>query len=111
MDTQKLIKQCPRCGTPIEPSRSATALDHGIGGVGAVSCGIIGLELGGPIGGIIGAAIGYAAGKSANMSNADIHNSKQWYKYKCPKCGTNWKEKIHTNDNPEPIDHPLNGIP
>lgn len=111
IDTKKLTKNCPRCGTPIEPSRAARRFDYVVGGIGAASGGAVGLGLGGPIGAAIGAVLGYISGKNGSMSNADMYNQNQLFEFTCPKCGTNWKEKIHTNDNPEPIDHPLNGIP
>lgn len=101
MDTTKLIKKCPRCGTEIEPNRYATKGDKAIGGITALSGAAVGFAFGGPIGAAIGGTIGYFGGKAGMMSIEDDHDMQQWFKYKCPKCGINWKEKIHTNDNPE----------
>lgn len=101
MDTSKYIKKCPRCGTDIEPNRCATKGDKVVGGVTALSGATIGFAFGGPIGAAIGGTIGYFGGKAGMMSIEDDHDMQQWFKYKCPKCGTNWKEKIHTNDNPD----------
>lgn len=101
MDTSKYIKECPRCHTEIEPDRYATAGDKAIGGVSGLSGAAIGFGVGGPVGAVIGGVIGYFAGKSAVMSAEDSHDMNQWFKYKCPNCGCTWKEKIHTNDNPD----------
>ena len=110
MDTSKYIKKCPRCGTDIEPERCATLGDKIWGGVSAVSGAVIGLVCGGPVGGAIGAFTGYKLEKHTMMSCEDDYNEKQWFKYKCPNCGTNWKEKIHTNDNPDDISPLINGM-
>lgn len=101
MDTSKYIKKCPRCGTEIEPERYATKGDKAFGGVTAVSGALIGATFGGPIGAGIGAIAGYCAGKTTIMSIENDHDMNQWFKYKCPRCGCNWKEKIHTNDDPD----------
>ena len=50
MDTSKYIKKCPRCGTEIEPERSATTGDKIYGGITGASGTIIGFSFGGPIG-------------------------------------------------------------
>lgn len=101
MDTSKYKKKCPRCGTDIEPERYATKGDKAFGGVTAVSGALIGATFGGPIGAGIGAIAGYFAGKATIMSIENDHDMDQWFKYKCLKCGCNWKEKIHTNDDPD----------
>ena len=103
MDTSKYIKKCPRCGTEIEPERYATKGDKALGGVTAVSGALIGATFGGPIGAGIGAIAGYFAGKATIMSIENDHDMNQWFKYKCSnsKCGCEWKEKIHTNDDPD----------
>lgn len=101
MDTKKHIKKCPRCGTEIEPQRCATAGDNALGGVTAASGAAIGFALGGPVGGVIGAAVGFFGGRASVMAIENDHDENQWFKYECSKCGCNWKEKIHTNDNPD----------
>lgn len=101
MDTSKYIKKCPRCGTDIEPDRYATTVDKIMGGVTGVSGAAIGFAVGGPIGAAVGAAVGYWGGKASMLSIEDDHDMTQWFKYKCPNCGCNWKEKIHTNDHPD----------
>lgn len=101
MDTSKYKKKCPRCGEEIEPERYATKGDKAFGGVTAVSGALIGATFGGPIGAGIGAIAGYFAGKATIMSIENDHDMNQWFKYKCPKCECNWKEKIHTNDDPD----------
>lgn len=101
MDTSKYKKNCPRCGTEIEPERYATKGDKAFGGVTAVSGALIGATFGGPIGAGIGAVAGYFVGKATIMSIENDHDMNQWFKFKCPKCGCTWKEKIHTNDNPD----------
>ena len=104
MDTSKYIKKCPRCGTDIEPERYATKGDKAFGGVTAVSGALIGATFGGPIGAGLGAIAGYFAGKATILGGLIlIFIGIQWFKYKCPnpKCGCEWKEKIHTNDDPD----------
>lgn len=101
MDTSKYKKKCPRCGAEIEPERYATKGNKAFGGVTAVSGALIGAAFGGPIGAGIGAIAGYFAGKATIMSIENDHDMNQWFKYKCPKCECNWKEKIHTNDDPD----------
>lgn len=101
MDTSKYIKPCPRCGTSIEPKRHASWGVHVLAGVAGVCGGVIGFAFGGPVGGAGGAAATYAIAKHNIMSIEDDHDENQWFKYKCPKCGCNWKEKIHTNDHPD----------
>lgn len=101
MDTSKYIKKCPRCGTDIEPERYATTGDKVYGGITGASGAAIGLSFGGPIGAVIGAAAGYLIGKATIMSIENDHDMEQWFKFKCPKCGIEWKEKIHTNDDPD----------
>ncbi len=101
MDTSKYIKECPRCHTDIEPSRYATGFDKAMAGTTGVGGAAIGLALFGPIGGIIGGILGYRGGKKAMLSIEDDHEEDQWFKYKCPHCGCEWKEEIHTNDNPQ----------
>lgn len=103
MDTTKYIKKCPRCGTDIEPKRCATLGDKLWGGVTSVCAGFIGLAFGGPWGGAAGAALGYKIGKHNMMTISDDYEHSQLFKYECPKCGTNWKEEIHTNDHPDDI--------
>ena len=101
MDTSKYIKKCPRCGTEIEPKRHATWEVHALAGVAGICGGVIGLSFGGLLGGAGGAAATYAIAKNNIMSIEDDHDQNQWFKYKCPNCGHNWKEKIHTNDDPD----------
>lgn len=101
MDTSKYIKKCPRCGTEIEPKRHATAGVKAFGGLSAASGAIIGGAFFGPVGATIGGVIGYFSGKATVMSIENDHDMSQWFKYKCPKCGCEWKEKIHTNDDPD----------
>lgn len=101
MDTTKLIKPCPRCGTDIEPDRHATLTDHLIGGITAFTGGAFGFFVAGPVGAAGGAVAGYEIGKHSMMSIEDEHDEEQWFKFKCPNCGCNWKEKIHTNDDPQ----------
>ena len=97
----EFTKKCPRCGTEIEPKRHATKGDKAYGVVTAMSGALIGGTFGGPIGAGVGAVVGYFAGKATIMSIEDDHDMRQWYKYKCPKCGCEWKEKLHTNDHPD----------
>ena len=101
MDTSKYIKKCPRCGTEIEPDRYTTKGDKAFGGVTAASGALIGGACAGPPGAIIGGVVGYIAGKETIMSIEDDHDENHWFKYKCPNCGFEWKEKIHTNDDPD----------
>jgi len=101
MDTSKYIKKCPRCQTEIEPKRHATAGDKFIAGVMGLGGAIIGFTFGGPLGAAAGAAAAYQGGKASVMSIENDHDQSQWFKYKCPKCGIEWKEKIHTNDDPD----------
>ena len=103
MDTSKYIKKCPRCGTDIEPDRYATAGDKAFGGVTAASGALMGGAVANIPGALIGGALGYFAGKATIMSIEDDHDENQWFKYKCPNpnCGCEWKEKIHTNDDPD----------
>ena len=101
MDTSKYVKKCPRCGTKIEPERTATTGDKVYGGITGASGAAIGFSFGGPIGAAIGAAAGYLIGKATIMSIENDHDMEQWFKFKCPKCGIEWKEKIHTNDDPD----------
>lgn len=101
MDTSKYIKKCPRCGTEIDPERYATAGDKAFGGMTAVSGAFAGAAVGGLPGAVIGGVIGYVGGKETILSIEDDHDENQWFRYKCPKCGCNWKEKIHTNDDPD----------
>ena len=101
MDTSNLKKKCPRCNTEIEPKRYATAGDEAFSGLCGAGGAAIGFTLGGPVGAVIGAAVCYFGNKKAVMSIKDHHDKSQWFKYKCPKCGCQWKEKIHTNDDPE----------
>lgn len=103
MDTSKYIKKCPRCGTEIEPDRYATTGDKAFGGMTAASGAAIGFTFGGPIGGAIGGVAGYFVGRETIMAIENDHDMDQWFKYKCPNpdCGCEWKEKIHTNDNPD----------
>ena len=101
MDTSKYIKKCPRCGTEIEPERCATTGDKVVGGITGASGAAVGFAFGGPIGAGIGAIAGYFLGRSSDMSISDDYDENQWFQYKCDKCGCTWKEKIHTNDNPD----------
>lgn len=101
MDTTKFIKKCPRCGTEIEPERTATTGDKVYGGITGTSGAVLGFSFGGPIGAAIGGVVGYYIGKKTIMAIEDDHDENQWFKYKCPKCGCEWKEKIHTNDHPD----------
>ena len=101
MDTSQYIKKCPRCGTEIEPERYATTGDKILAGIIGAGGAVAGFALGGPIGATIGAAGGYAAGKKTVMSIEDDSDQSQWFIYKCPDCGCEWKEKIHTNDDPD----------
>jgi len=101
MDTSKYIKECPRCHTEIEPTRHATAGDKAMGGITGAGGAAIGFAIGGPIGSAIGAVVGYYGGKRSMLSIEDDHDENQWFKFKCHHCGCEWKEKIHTNDNPE----------
>lgn len=101
MDTCYFKKKCPRCNTEIEPKRIATAGDEAFSGMCGAGGAAIGFTLGGPVGAIVGAAVSYFGNKKAIMSIKDHHDKSQWFKYKCPKCGCQWKEKIHTNDDPE----------
>lgn len=110
MDTSKYIKKCPRCGEEIEPERCATLGDKIMGGVVGTCGAVIGAFFGGPLGGAGGAAAGYELGKHSMMSISDDHDENQWFKYKCPNCGTNWKEKIHTNDHPDDIGPLVNSM-
>lgn len=97
MDTSKYKKKCPRCGTEIDPERYATVGDKVLAGVFGFCGGVVGFGLGGPA----GAAAGYYGGKATVMSIENDHDMNQWFKFKCPKCGCEWKEKIHTNDHPD----------
>ena len=101
MDTSKYIKRCPRCGTDIEPDRYATKGDKAFGGVTSVSGALIGATFGGPVGATIGGVAGYFAGKATIMSIENDHDMNQSFKYKCPnsKCGCEWKEIFHINDD------------
>lgn len=110
MDTSKHIKPCPRCGEDIEPARCATLGDKIMGGFCAVGGALIGATFGGPLGGAGGAAAGYELGKHGMMSISDDYSEEQWFKYKCRKCGCNWKEKIHTNDHPDDIGPLVNSM-
>lgn len=110
MDTSKYIKKCPRCGTDIEPKRHASWGVHVLAGVAGVCGGVIGFAFGGPVGGAGGAAATYAIAKHNIMGVEDDHDENQWFKYKCPKCGTNGKEKIHTNDHPDDIGPLVNSM-
>lgn len=40
------------------------------------------------------------------------HDMNQWFKNKCsnPKCGIEWKETIHTNDNPDDPSWMMNAL-
>lgn len=100
MDTSKYIKKCPRCGRSIEPERCATIFDKLFGCLIGFCIGFLGL-MGGPIVAIICAVVGYFMGLITIMSIEDDHDMNQWFKYKCPKCGYERKEKIHTNDDPD----------
>lgn len=101
MDKSKYKKKCPRCDTNIEPQRYATIGDKILGGVFGFCGAVVGLGLGGPWGAAAGAAAGYYGGKATVLSIENDHDQNQWFKYKCPKCGCEWKEKIHTNDDPD----------
>ena len=101
MDTSQYIKKCPRCGTEIEPERYATTGDKALSGVMAASGAAAGFAIGGPVGAIIGGVVGYFGGKKAIMSLEDDCQETQWFIYKCPNCGCEWKERIHTNDDPD----------
>lgn len=101
MDTSKLAKECPRCKTLIEPKRHATGVDHTIAAVCGAGGAMLGFSIGGPAGAAAGAAALYALGKKSMLDLSDRHAHSQWFKYKCPKCGCTWKERIHTNDDPE----------
>lgn len=48
----------------------------------------------------IGQVCSYRGKATTIISIENDHNMNQWYKYKCPKpkCGCEWKEKIHNND-------------
>lgn len=111
MDTKKYIKKCPKCGTEIEPQRCASAGDNALGGVTAASAAAIGFVLGGPVGGVIGAAVGFFGGRASVMAIENDHDENHLFKYVCPKCGCNWKEKIHTNDHPDDPGKILTGTP
>lgn len=101
MDTSKYIKKCPQCGTDIEPKRIATMSNKIFAGITGVCGGFIGFFLGGPAGAAAGATLGYCANKKVAMAMDDDYNTEQWFKFKCPKCGNEWKERIHTNDHPD----------
>ena len=101
MDTRKYKKRCSRCGTIVEPDRYATIIDKILGGIiGFCGC-VIGFCIGGPIGAVILAVVGYFVGLMTIMSIENDHDMNQWFKFKCPNCGCEWKEKIHTNDDPD----------
>ena len=99
--TNSFVKKCPRCGAEITAERCATAGDRIIGGTVGASGALVGFALGGPIGAIIGGTIGYFGGKESMMSIEDDHDMSQWYRFKCPNCDYECKEKIHTNDSPD----------
>jgi predicted RNA-binding Zn-ribbon protein involved in translation (DUF1610 family) len=101
MDTSKYIIKCPQCGAEIEPERCASTGDKVLGGVTGISGAAIGFGLGGPVGALIGAGIGYFAGKKTVMSIEDDHDTNHWFKYKCPNCSYERKEKIQSNDDPD----------
>lgn len=101
MDTSKYKKKCPLCGTEIEPKRHTTGTARFLGGVISLSGATIGFCLGGPIGAAAGAALGYVGGRETAKSMENDYDPSQWFKFKCPKCGCNWKERIHTNDDPD----------
>lgn len=101
MDTIDLIKECPKCGTEVEPERYATTGDKILAGVIGVSGAAAGFAIAGPVGGAAGAAAGYHAGKKAVMKIKDDCDESQWFIYKCTNCGHEWKEFIHTNDDPD----------
>ena len=111
MNAKKYIKKCPKCGTEIEPQRCASAGDNALGGVAAASAAAIGFALGGPVGGVIGAAVGFFGGRASVMGIENDHDENHLFRYVCPKCGCNWKEKIHTNDHPDDSSHILTGSP
>ena len=56
MDTSPYIKNCPKCGTEIEPERYATTGDKILAGIIGAGGAVAGFALGGPIGATIGAA-------------------------------------------------------
>lgn len=101
MDTTKYKKKCPRCGTEIEPKRYDTAGDKILAGIIGAGGALVGFCVGGPVGAVAGATAGYYGGKATIRSIENDHDENQWFKYKCPNCGCNWKEKIHTNDHPD----------
>lgn len=103
MDTSKLIKPCPKCHTNIKPERVATTSTKILAGVTGGAGVAVGFGLGGPIGAAIGGILGYFVNKATIMSIQDSHNQSQWFKYKCPNCGKEWKASIHTNDHPDDI--------
>lgn len=100
-DTTQFIKKCPKCGTDVEPKRSASTSTKVLAGIMSGGGVVIGATFGGPVGAVIGGLVGYALNKVTIMDIEDTHDQSQCYKYKCPKCGHSWKENIHTNDNPE----------
>ena len=101
MDTSKYKKKCPRCRTVIEPKRYATTGTKILAGFLGAGGAVLGFCFGGPVGAAAGGALGYYANKKAIMAVEDDCDQNQWFKFKCPKCGCNWKEKIHTNDHPD----------
>lgn len=111
MDTSKYIKKCPRCNTDIVPKRCAGTSTKIYAGITGFCGGVIGFSLGGPVGAAAGAALGYYFNKKAAMAIDDDYNMEQLFRFKCPKCGCEWKEKIHTNDHPEDASIILNTRP
>lgn len=101
MNLSDYKKKCPRCGTEIEPDRCASTGTKVIAGIMGACGGLIGFGLGGPVGAAAGAAAGYYGGKKTVMSIEDDHDENQLFQNKCPHCGCNWNEKIHTNDHPD----------
>lgn len=99
--TSQYIKKCPKCGTEIEPVRSASTSTKVLAGLMSGGGVVIGATFGGPVGAVIGGVLGYVANKVTIMDIEDTHDHSQCYKYKCPNCGHSWKENIETNDNPE----------
>ena len=54
---------------------------------------------------------GFFGGRASVMGIENDHDENHLFKYVCPKCGCNWKEKIHTNDHPDDPGNILTGSP
>lgn len=76
MDTNKYIKECPRCNTAIEPEIFATLGDKVLAGVFGTCATVIGFGFDGPLG-AARAATGYVGGKAMVMSIEDDYDMNQ----------------------------------